>query len=84
MKKTLTDMRCNGESVYEEWVSDGTVLEFTTRERKKMPDGTWEVVRTIPLHRVRIDGRWPLKRRLNAAYLARRHLLVFPGMRSLT
>jgi hypothetical protein len=82
MKKTLSDLRCNGEPVYEEWTNNGTVLEFTTRETKKLPDGSWKFVRSISLHKVKIDGRLALKRRLNAAHLARQHLLAFPGMRA--
>ncbi len=80
MKKTLIELRWMGEPAYEEWTNNGSVLEFSSRETRKVPGGGWKLVRTPVLHRAAIDVRWGPKRRVAAAAAARQYLITIPGV----
>jgi len=62
MKKVISGLRYKGEPVYEEWSADRTSVEWSSRETKKSDDGSWKLLRSVPLHSVKVDRRYGSRR----------------------
>jgi hypothetical protein len=83
MTGRITNLEYHGQPVYRDWMDGKRKLIFTSREIKHLADGSWQLVRYIPLSEIRVDRRHSIRRIMEQVRQAELGLVKIPGVRKI-